>query len=116
MSELNHVVNKDGNVDASKVASAISKISASEKERILQDFDDFRTYLKKRISMAENIGLSEEQIATIAQKVADYLSSHEEPRNHEEQLLSELWKVGTENERHSLAHMLVRLADSRPQH
>jgi hypothetical protein len=109
MAEYNHVVNKHGDVDPSKVDRAISSINSGEKDRILRDFDEFKEYLGKRIKLAESIGLGEEQMAIIAQKVADYLASHEDPRNSEEKLLQELWKVGTEEECHKLAHMLVRL-------
>jgi RNA binding exosome subunit len=116
MSEYNHVVDKDGNVDPSKVDRAISSIDSGEKDRILRDFDEFKGYLGKRIKLAESIGLGEEQMAVIAQRVADYLASHEDPRNSEEKLLQELWKVGTEEERHKLAHMLVRLAQTELKH
>ncbi|RED58033.1 DUF3243 domain-containing protein [Cohnella lupini] len=116
MSEYNHVVDKDGDIDPSKVDRAISNIDAGERDRILRDFDEFKGYLGKRIKMAESIGLGEEQMAVIAQKVADYLASHEDARNSEEKLLQELWKVGTEEERHKLAHMLVRLAQTNRKH
>ncbi|MCD9022175.1 DUF3243 domain-containing protein [Cohnella silvisoli] len=116
MTEYNHVVDKDGDVDPSKVERAISSIDSGEKERILRDFDEFKGYLGKRIKLGESIGLGEEQMAVIAQKVADYLASHEDPRNSEEKLLQELWKVGTEEERHKLAHMLVRLAQPERRH
>jgi len=106
LSEHNHVVDKSGDIDPGKVADAISRIEPDERERILQDFGEFKGYLSARIRMAENFGMSEERMA---------LSGHEEPRNREEQLLQELWKAGTEEERHSLAHMLVRLAkEERP--
>lgn len=114
--EQNHVVRKDGDIEPGKVEEAISKIGEGEKERILRNFDEFKTYLGKRIAMAESIGLGEEQMAVIAQKVADYLASREEPRNNEELLLQELWKVGTQEQRHMLAHMLVRLAQSQRTH
>jgi hypothetical protein len=112
MSEYNHVVDKDGDVDPSKVNLALSKIDSDEKDRILQDFEGFKDYLWRRIRVAESIGLGEEQMASIAEKVADYLASHEDPRNREEKLLQELWSVGTEDERHMLAHMLVRMAQT----
>lgn len=116
MAEHNHVVEKDGDIDPSKVDSAISRIDSGERDRILRNFDEFKGYLNKRIKMAESIGMGEEQMAIIAQKVADYLASHEEPRNNEEMLLQELWKVGTKEEQHMLAHMLVRLAQSQHKH
>jgi len=116
MSEHNHVVDKDGDVDPNKVDSAISKMDSGEIDRILRDFDEFKEYLGNRVRMAESIGLGEEQMAAIAQRVANYLASHENPRNSEEKLLQELWKVGTEEERHMLAHMLVRLAQAQHTH
>lgn len=113
MTEFNHVVDKDGDIDPSKVDRAIADIDSDERDRILRDFEGFKTYLAKRIKLAQSIGLGEEQMASIAQKVADYLASHEDPRNSEEKLLQELWEAGTEEERHMLAHMLVRMAQTR---
>ncbi|WP_372663621.1 DUF3243 domain-containing protein [Cohnella sp.] len=113
MSEYNHVVDKDGDIDPSKVDRAISSIDSGEKDRILGDFEVFKEYLRRRIKLAQSIGMGEEQMAVIAQKVADYLASNEDPRNSEEKLLQEIWKVGTEEERHMLAHMLVRMAQTR---
>ncbi|NMO94508.1 DUF3243 domain-containing protein [Paenibacillus lemnae] len=112
MSEHNHVVKKDGELDMNKVDNAINKIDQGEKDRILSDFDSFKTYLHKRIKLAESIGLGEEQLAKGAEKIASYLAENEEPRNSEEKLLQELWKVGTQEEQHKLAHLLVKLAQS----
>jgi hypothetical protein len=116
VSEHNHVIEKDGEFNPSNVSNAIENIESEEKERILQNFESFKSYLGKRIEMAQGIGLGEEQVAIIAQKVADYLASHEEARNREEKLLQELWKVGTEEECHMLAHMLVRMVQSERRH
>lgn len=110
MSEHNHVVNKDGELDMSKMDDAINKIDDGEKDRILANFDSFKSYLHKRIQLAQSIGLNEEQLAQAAEKVAGYLAANEEPRNSEEKLLQELWKVGTQEERHKLAHLLVKFA------
>ncbi|CQR58728.1 DUF3243 domain-containing protein [Paenibacillus riograndensis] len=110
MSEHNHVVNKDGNVTMAKVSDALDRIEPEQKDVILKNFEDFRSYLRKRIQLAQKIGLGEEQLAAAAEKIADYLAAHEEPRNSEEKLLLELWKVGSKEERQRLAHMLVKLA------
>jgi phage tail tape-measure protein len=113
MAEYNHVVEKDGDVRPDKVESTLNRMDDGRKDEILADFSEFKSYLSKRIEMAENIGLNEEYMAKIAEKVAGYLANHEEPRNREEKLLQELWKVGTNDEQHHLAHMLVRLAESK---
>lgn len=110
MSEHNHVVKKDGELDMSKMDDALNRIDDGKKDRILSDFDSFKSYLHKRIHLAQSIGLNEEQLAQAAEKVAGYLAANEEPRNSEEKLLQELWKVGTQEEQHKLAHLLVKLA------
>ncbi|WP_411346422.1 DUF3243 domain-containing protein [Paenibacillus sp. WLX1005] len=109
MSEQDHIVNKSGQVEPDKVEAALNRISDEQKKQILDDFESFRSYLSKRIHMAEIIGLSEENIAKLTQKIADYLATHEQPQNSEEKLLYELWKVGDEEQRHKLAHMLVKM-------
>ncbi|WP_410512681.1 DUF3243 domain-containing protein [Paenibacillus sp. BR2-3] len=110
MSEHNHVVSKDGSLAMNRVNEALERIEPEQKEAILEHFQTFQSYLRKRIQLARKIGLSEEQLAIAAEKVADYLAEHEEPRNSEEKLLLELWRVGSKEERHKLAHMLVKLA------
>ncbi len=112
MSEHNHVIDKDGDVATNKVDQAISNMDSEKRDQILRDFEAFKGYLGKRIELAENLGLNEEQLAVIAERVAGYLASHEDPRNREEMLLQELWKVGDKEQQHMLAHMLVRLAQS----
>lgn len=113
MSEHNHVVKKNGDLDMSKMDDAISRIDDGEKDRILSNFDSFKSYLHKRIQLAQSIGLNDEQLAQAAEKVAGYLAANEDPRNSEEKLLQELWKVGTQEEQHKLAHLLVKLAQDR---
>lgn len=110
MAEHNHIVDKDGDLHTRNVDNALAQVPEATKDRILDDFNTFKAYLGRRIELAETIGLSEEQMAKIATRVADYLAAREEPRNSEEKLLQELWQVGTDEERHMLAHMLVRLA------
>ncbi|WP_160719236.1 DUF3243 domain-containing protein [Bacillus sp. USDA818B3_A] len=75
----------------------------------LSSFDDFREFLSGKVRLGEKLGLDEEQLANSAQKVANYLAEKQPPKNSEERLLQELWNVGTEEEQHKLAHMLVRL-------
>ncbi|WP_141499768.1 DUF3243 domain-containing protein [Paenibacillus luteus] len=112
MTEINHVVDKDGELKLGKIDQALDKMDEGKKDEILQNFQEFKGYLAKRIELAENIGLNEEQLALIAQKVAGYLAENEEPRNSEEKLLQELWKVGNEQEQHKLSHLLVKLAQA----
>ncbi|KIL49115.1 DUF3243 domain-containing protein [Jeotgalibacillus campisalis] len=95
-----------------KVEKEIQQTDNEQKEEILQNFDRFKNYLGDQVSKGEKLGLGEESLAKGAEKVGDYLAKKEEPRNREEKLLQELWVVGDKDQRHHLAHMLVRLAQS----
>ncbi|GGA42618.1 DUF3243 domain-containing protein [Paenibacillus physcomitrellae] len=112
MSEHNHVVNKEGELALNKVDDALNRIDEERKDEILNSFNEFKSYLRKRIELAQNIGLNEEAIAVAAEKVAGYLAKQEEPRNAEEKLLRELWNAGNKEQQHALAHMLVGMAKS----
>lgn len=111
MTEKNHAIHKDGELQPNKVDDALERISPERMDSILGNFHSFKAYLKKRIELAEKIGLNEEELAVAAEKIAGYLAEHAEPKNREEKLLQELWKVGTKEQQHQLAHMLVKFVD-----
>lgn len=109
--DKDHMIQKNGEVDTSKVDETLERMDTQKADEILGDFNEFRTYLSKRVQLGKTAGLNEEQLAKTAEKVAGYLAENVTPRNKQEQLLKELWKVGSEEEQHSLAHMLVKLAE-----
>ncbi|MCF6136191.1 DUF3243 domain-containing protein [Pseudalkalibacillus berkeleyi] len=111
MSENKHMVDKNDRLHEEEVKSTVDRIPEEERGKILENFDVFKNYLGKRVRIGEKMGMSEEQLAKTAEKVADYLAENEEPRNREEKLLKELWNAGTEEQQHMLAHMLVRMVD-----
>ncbi|WP_203332038.1 DUF3243 domain-containing protein [Planococcus beigongshangi] len=92
-----------------KVDEKLKNFDDEKKEDILANFNQFKQYLSDKVEIGEKMGLSEERLAQITEKVADYLAKNEEPKNREEQVLQELWKVGEKEERHMLAHMLLRM-------
>lgn len=88
----------------------LENMSPDKKQEILDSFDEFQNYLNDKIQKGEKLGLSEEQLAKGAERVAEYLKNHEEPKNTEEKLLQEMWKVSDDDEKHKMAHTLVKLA------
>lgn len=94
----------DQQLDEQKIENQVNKNGD-----VLSSFDDFKEFLSGKVRLGEKLGMDEEQLANSAQKVAEYLADKEPPKNSEERLLQELWKVGTVEEQHKLAHMLVRL-------
>ncbi|WP_211745801.1 DUF3243 domain-containing protein [Paenibacillus sp. Marseille-Q4541] len=114
MSEQTHMINKDKEMSLDQVESVMQRMDPEQKEDILESFDAFKQYLSKRVSLGESLGLDEEQMSKVAQKIADILALKEEPRNREEKLLQELWNVADNEEKLILARVLVRFvkADS----
>ncbi|OCA81551.1 hypothetical protein A8F94_22025 [Bacillus sp. FJAT-27225] len=110
--EKEHAMHKDGDFDASRVDEVVDRIDQDQMNEKLHDFEEFKRYLGKRVELGKRLGLNEEELAVGAQKVANYLSDHAQPQNREEALLMNLWQVGNDEERHMLAHMLVKWADS----
>jgi hypothetical protein len=92
-----------------KVERAVNGLKQEEKDEILSNFEGFKEFLGNKVALGKKMGLTEEQLALATQKVAGYLAEHEAPRNREEKLLQELWRAGSEDERHMLSHMLVKL-------
>jgi hypothetical protein len=92
-----------------KVQQELSQLDVEKKDEILENFNQFKQYLAKKVELGENLGLSEEKLAKTTELVASYLAKHEEPRNREENLLMELWKSGSKEEQHALSHMLLNM-------
>ncbi|WP_054637238.1 DUF3243 family protein [Thalassobacillus sp. C254] len=88
----------------------LDNMSENKKEDILESFSEFQQYLKGKVEKGESLGLSEEQMAKGAERVAEYLKNHESPKNTEEKLLQEMWQVAEDDEKHKMAHVLVKLA------
>ncbi|RFU60078.1 DUF3243 domain-containing protein [Bacillus sp. V59.32b] len=101
--------NSNNTANEGNVEEKLQSIGEEKKDEVLSSFETFKSYLSDKVSKGESMGMNEEQLAKTAQKVADYLADHEEPRNREEKLLQELWKSGNEEEQHKLAHMLVKM-------
>lgn len=104
-------MNKDESIDTERIEKKIDAMSPEKKDDILDNFNRFKMYLKDKVEMGEKMGLDEHQLASAAEKVANYLARNEEPHNREQHLLKEMWLVANEEERHKLAHVLVRMVD-----
>jgi predicted metal-binding transcription factor (methanogenesis marker protein 9) len=76
---------------------------------VLKSFDKWKQFLGERISQAEAVGMSDETVTKLAFQIGQYLQDTIDPKNEEERVLKELWDVGNEQERKTLAHLMVKL-------
>jgi hypothetical protein len=77
---------------------------------VLKNFDTWKKFLGERVKQAEKIGLSEDTISNLAYEIGGFLDEKVDPQNTANRTLKELWDVGTEEERKTIAHLMVKLA------
>lgn len=75
---------------------------------VLETFDKWKQFLAERVNEAQAAGLSDETIAKLAYQIGEFLDQKVDPKNNEERLLKNLWDVGTEDERKTLARLMVK--------
>lgn len=78
---------------------------------ILKDWHDWKETLGKAVDLGETVGMSNETITNIAEKVGTYLSNNIDPRNDEERLLKQMWDAASEEERKALANVIVKITE-----
>jgi Protein of unknown function (DUF3243) len=76
---------------------------------VLKSFDKWKQFLGERVSQAEAVGMSDETVTKLAFQIGQYLEDKIDPKNEEERVLKELWDAGNEQERKTLAHLMVKL-------
>lgn len=98
--------------ELNQVDQKLKDLSPEEKDAILNEFNEFKSYLNNQLSKGKKLGLSDEILAKGAKFVADHLAKNEEPRNSEQKLLQEMWKVAEEDEKKHIALVLVKMIQS----
>jgi len=77
----------------------------------LATFDKWKSFLSDRVEQAKKAGMSEETISKLAFQIGEQLESKVDPKNDEERLLKELWDVGNEEERKTIARLMVKFVE-----
>ncbi|CAI6028661.1 DUF3243 domain-containing protein [Cohnella sp. JJ-181] len=77
---------------------------------VLSNFESWKNFLGDRIEAAKNMGIGEDSIAKLAYEIGEFLDNRVDPKNEEQRVLKELWDVGDETERKTMAALMVKLA------
>lgn len=77
---------------------------------VLKNFDTWKKFLGERVKHAEKAGLSEDTIAKLAYEIGGFLDEKVDPQNASNRALKELWSVGDDQERKTIARLMVKLA------
>ncbi|WP_106766005.1 DUF3243 domain-containing protein [Paenibacillus faecalis] len=77
---------------------------------VLKNFDSWKKFLGERVVQAEKAGMNEDTISQLAYEIGDFLDQKIDPQNSSNRALKELWDVGNEEERRTIARLMVKLA------
>ncbi|MBB6672848.1 DUF3243 domain-containing protein [Cohnella nanjingensis] len=77
---------------------------------VLSNFESWKKFLGDRVDAAKNMGIDEEAISKLAYEIGEFLDNKVDPKNEEQRVLKELWDVGDESERKTMARLMVKLA------
>jgi hypothetical protein len=76
---------------------------------VLDNFEQWKHFLGDRLQHAQGEGMDQSTVSDIATEIGGYLAEQVEPKNAEERVLAELWSVASEEERHAIANMMVKI-------
>lgn len=79
---------------------------------VLDQFDNWKKFLKARVEQGKNMGLTEDTINNLAFEIGSFLDERVDPKNDEQRVLKELWDVGDEQERQTIAKLMVKLSEN----
>lgn len=76
---------------------------------VLDNWDQWKNFLGTRLQQAEQQGMNGQVISDVAYQVGEYLAEQVDPKNEQERVLADLWKVASEEEQHAIANMMIKL-------
>ncbi len=76
---------------------------------VLDNFDTWKGFLANRIQQAQQQGMDQQTMSTVAAEVGDYLAQSVEAKNSEEAVLKELWNAASEQEQQAIANIMIKL-------
>lgn len=76
---------------------------------VLTNFETWKHFLAERVGQAKKMGLSEDTISNLAFEIGSFLDEKVDPKNEQERVLKEIWDVGDEDERKTIARLMVKL-------
>ncbi|MFC5712085.1 DUF3243 domain-containing protein [Thalassorhabdus alkalitolerans] len=83
---------------------------------VLDNWEQWKDFLGDRLHQGQGEGMNNETISEVAYEVGEYLANQVEPKNEQERVLAQMWKVANEQEQHAIANMMVKLVQNEGTH
>ncbi|AMM92525.1 DUF3243 domain-containing protein [Peribacillus simplex] len=79
---------------------------------VLDNWDQWKNFLGDRLNQGEQQGLSDGAVTDLAFEIGDYLAKQVEPQNEQQRVLADLWSVASDQEKHAMASVMVKLVEN----
>ena len=76
---------------------------------MLNNWNQWKRMLGQAVEYAQELGIPNNQINSMAQQLGDILAEKVPPGNPEQQAMKELWEVAENNEKQVLACLMTKL-------
>ncbi|MFF2482584.1 DUF3243 domain-containing protein [Paenibacillus sp. NPDC058071] len=76
---------------------------------VLTNFSTWKQFLSDKVEHAKEMGMTEETIANLAYEIGSFLDEKVDPKNEQERVLKQLWDVGDESEKKTIANLMIKL-------
>ncbi|MFC4023085.1 DUF3243 domain-containing protein [Oceanobacillus longus] len=76
---------------------------------VLDNFESWKGFLADRLEQAQQQGMDQQTISSVAAEVGDYLAQSVNAKTGEEAVLKELWNAASEQEQQALANVMIKL-------
>lgn len=74
-----------------------------------KSFEIFAKELGQKLEVAQQTGMSKEQIVAKAADIGDWLANNYDPQSPEQRLLKEMWDVSGNQEQEAIAEAVVKV-------
>lgn len=71
-------------------------------------WDKYKRSLKGAMEVASELGMSDQEIASLAQKFGGYLAKNVQPDLPENKAMKELWDIASPEEQKTLSELMMR--------
>lgn len=88
-------------------------VKEEEHMTILENWQKWTSFLGQNVMRAESSGMPSQMIQQAAVQIGEYLATNVDPKNEQERVLSDLWGVASEEEKHALANCVVKLVQNK---
>lgn len=79
---------------------------------LLENWEKWTSFLGQQVVDAKEHGMSKKVIEKSAVQIGDYLAKNVDPKNEQERVLSDLWGVASDDEKHALANCVIKLVQN----